>query len=566
MDLIAQLALIILVGVVSGIIALKLKSPLMVGYIMGGAVLSQLVSHDSFDFEAIENLGEVGIALLLFVIGIEFSISKLYELRKFAIYGGVVQIIMTIVFGLLVFPLFGFGSYESLFLGAVFALSSTAVVIKVLDDLGQIETHASQIIIGWLILQDIAVVVLIILLGNFATGSVDFAGLFESLLKAVILIASAVVVGRSVIPRILTSISRLGSTEIMLVTALSLSLAFSFLAEEFGVSYTLGAFLAGVMISDSFIQHEIFSEIKPLQNTFAMFFFIVIGTLFSFDYLVGNVFKVLLVLGAILLGKFLIILVINLILKMHIRNAVEVAIGLAQVGEFAFLSSQIGLDNGWIGSDLNNLIVSVTILSLLVTPFLIMKSDPIYEKIRDFFGYRYPTIHRKIFMAPDNDVKISNSRKNHMIVVGYGRVGRYVALALRRMHYKLVVVDIDSDTAEEARKTGIDTIYGDATSEEILLQAGVKEAKAVIVALPKEAEVLTIASKVETVNPGSQIVIRRHTFGEDIKGGKNYSFIEPEFEAAVRIIEKMLKIMGKRDKSVLKWLRSQQDLLDISGK
>lgn len=562
MDLVPQLAMLMFVGIVGGLTALKLKTPLIIGYIIGGALLALFFSFGEEEIHAIEDLAEVGVALLLFAIGIEFSLDKLMNVKKYALYGGVIQIILTIVLGVIVFPIFGFSSYESLFLGSVFSLSSTAVVIKVLDDIGQIETNASQIIIGWLILQDIAVVLLIILLGNFVLGSVDFLQLFESLLKSFILIAIALIIGRKVIPRILSSISGMGSKEIMVVIAFGFCILVAYFAQVLVGSFTLGAFLAGIMISESFLHHEIFSEIKPLQNIFSLFFFIIIGTLFSFNYLFDNILMIIGMLFFVMTTKAIIILGINLFFKMHIRSSIEVAIGLAQVGEFAFLSANIGLDNGWINQDLNSLIVSVTILSLLMSPIMITKSDQIYEAVREFVRKRWPRIHRKLFMVPEESQILDDKKlQNHIIICGFGRVGKYIAIAIKRMRYKHILIDLDSTLIEEAKEHNVNALYGDATSEEILLQAGLENARAVIIALPKETDTIQIANKVKSINPDVKIILRRHFNKLDIEQNKQVSIVEPEFEAALKILEKILPYLGKKDRKILRWLRDQKEML-----
>ncbi|MEI7579945.1 MAG: cation:proton antiporter [bacterium] len=562
MEILPQLVLFIVLGIVAGVIAMKLKTPLLVGYIVAGACMAVFKKFSNDELNFINQFAEIGVALLLFTIGLEFSLDKLWSVRKYALYGGIAQIVLTIFFSRIIFPLFGFSGYEALFLGAVFSLSSTAVVVKVLDDIGEIETHASQITIGWLILQDIAVVLLILLLGNLAQTKVDFVALGESVLKSFILIALALLVGNRVIPRILKSIMHLGSKELLVVSAFGFCFLFAYLAEVVVGSYTLGAFLAGMMISESFLHHEIFNEIKPLQNIFAIFFFILIGTLFSFGYLIDNWFKILLVLIGVTVMKILIVLVINFVLRLHIRSAIEISINLSQVGEFAFLSAAIGFDQGWISADLHSLIISVTVLSLLFAPISIIKTDKIYERIREYFKIKFPQVYRKIFLSADDDIVPDLQLHNHIIICGYGRVGRYIALALRKMHFHFILIEFDSAIVEEAKAMKMNAIYGDATSEEILLQAGIETARAIVVALPKETEVVEVINKVEQLNPDIKMLVRRHFnhLGSDPQA--RYSVIEPEFEAALKIMETILPFLGKKDKKVISWLREQKKLLE----
>lgn len=561
MEFISQLALIISIGVISGLIANKFKMPVIVGYILGGAVLAIFIKFEESELHIINSFAEVGIAMLLFTIGMEFSLNKLLNVKKYALLGGIVQIVLTILIGKFIFPLFGFTSYESLFLGSVFALSSTVVVVKILDEIGQIETTASQITIGWLILQDIAVVLLIIFLGNFAQGQVDLPILFESIFKSFLLIATALIVGNRLIPRILTTIAKSGSQELIVVTAFGFCFLVAYIANQLVGSFTLGAFLAGLMISESVLHHEIFTEIKPMQSIFSVIFFILIGTLFSLNFLVSNIVQIVLILLVVMVIKLLVVVVINLFFRLHVRNTIEVAINLAQIGEFAFLSASIGLAKSWISEELHSLIIAVTILSLIASPLLITHSDKIYERIRSFFQQRSPKLYRKLFMAPQDDIVETKKLKNHIILCGYGRVGKYIALGINRLRFKVVLIDMNSQLVEEAKSAGLDVIYGDATSEEILLQAGVESARAAIIALPKETDVVQIATKIRALNPETKVVIRRHNNNIDQEIDKQYAVIEPEFEAAIKIIEKVLPFLGKKDKKILKWLRDKKELL-----
>lgn len=559
MELITQLAFLITVGVICGLISQRLKIPIILGYIFGGAIISLFLSHSGSTLTTTNNLAEIGIALLLFSVGINFSFDRLLQVKKYAIIGGILQILVTIAIGIVVFPMFGFDPYESLFLGSVFSLSSTAVVVKILEESDIEETLMGQITIGWLVLQDVAIVILIIILGNFAAKEADFGSLFVALLKSAFLIGLSLFVGRKFLPQILQSISNFGSRELTVLAAFAFCFLFAYLASLLGVSPTLGAFLAGLMISDSFYRQDIFTEVHTLEIVFSMLFFISIGSLFSLNFFFINFFTILGLLLLITILKIIIVFAICLGLKLHVRVSLQISLALAQIGEFAFLSAKIGLQNNWISSELNSLIIAVTILSLLSAPILIKYSDRIYELVENFAKHRFPYFYRTLFLKKEETLVEPKHLKNHVILCGYGRVGRYLAHAFKNMRLKFILVEFNNDIAKEAVESNIQVIYGDATNDEILLQAGIKDAKILVVALPKEADVELVMSKAKVLNPSLNLVLRRHFAKEVLKIDNIYTVIEPEFEASVKMLEKILPVIGRRDKKILKWLREKKD-------
>jgi len=549
-------------GVISGIIAKRLNIPVIVGFIIGGALYALLFQVDSSKSEMLNNLSQIGISLLLFSIGMEFSLDKLLQVKKYAIVGGIVQIILTILFGVLVFPIFGFGRFESLFLGSVFSLSSTVVVIKILEELGDMDKLTSEISLGWLILQDIAVVILIILLGNLSKSTLDFGELFVSLLKSFILIATSVVIGRQLLPKILSSIAKFQAKELVVISAFGFCILFAYLAERLGVSSTLGAFLAGLMISESILNHEIITEIKPLQSLFAMIFFITIGSLFSFAFLFQNIFLILLITIVIILAKTIIIFVLCSILKLHAKNALQIALNLAQIGEFAFLSAQIGLANKWIDPRINSIVIAVTVISLVLAPVLITNSNNIYNYLGKITLQLFPSLYRKVFSKNFNEeITEKVELKNHIIICGYGRVGKYMAMALRKLRQKFIIVEMNNFEDLENEKDKFDFIVGDSTNVEILEQAGIQSAKVAIVTLPKEADVGEVIRISKALNPSLKLIIRKHHESNTFDQNDVFATIEPEFEATLKMLEKLLVVLQKKDKSIISWVREQKKLL-----
>jgi len=564
MEFFSQLIILITVGVIFGIICKRLNIPLIVGYILGGAIFAFFSLGENSQTTMLNNLSQIGISLLLFSIGMEFSLDKLLQVKKYAIIGGVVQIILTILFGKIIFPMFGFSGFESLFLGAVFSLSSTAVVIKILEELGEMDKLSSEITLGWLILQDIAVVILIILLGNLSKNAINSSDLISSLLKCFILIAVSLVLGRKILPKVLTSIARFGAKELVVISAFGFCLLFAFLAEKLGVSSTIGAFLAGIMISESVLNHEIITEIKPLQSLFAMLFFITIGSLFSIKFVFDNLILIFFLTLVIIFAKIIIITLICSLLKLHAKTSLQIALNLAQIGEFAFLSAQIGLTNSWINPRLNSIIIAVTVISLVLAPVFITNGDRIYQALGKLTLKFLPSLYRKIFSkisdaSPENDI---TELKNHIIICGYGRVGKYLALALKKLKQKFIIIELNSISELEGSKEKMNYLIGDSTNIDILQQAKIEKAKIAIITLPKEEDVGEVIRVSKALNPDIQLIIRKHHESKDFDQNDVFAIIEPEFEATIKMLEKLMLVLRKKDKNIINWVREQKKQLN----
>ncbi len=560
MEQIGHLVLLIFVGIIGGMIAKKLKQPVIVGYILASALFSTFYPLEQNSENFIHSLATIGVTLLLFSIGIEFSLDKLLTVKKFAIIGGICQILLVTFFGILLFPSFGFNSYESLFLGTIFSMSSTAVVVRILEELDLLDSFSSEITMGWLVLQDIAVVFIIILLGKLASSEVASADILMAFVKSFILIATSLIIGRKILPKILTSIASLGSKELVIISAFGFSLLFALLAENLGVSATLGAFLAGLMISESILHHEIITEINPLQAIFSMLFFVTIGSLFSLQFVWNNLGSIILILLVIILAKIIIVLLLCLILKLHFKTALEIALNLGQIGEFAFLSAQIALSNNWISSDLNSIIIAVTVLSLVATPTIIMNTTRIYQALGVFTRNTFPAIYRKLFTKILTDDQEAHEITNHVVILGYGRVGKYLSLALKKMRNKFLVVELNNieSIIDELGKERV--IIGDATNTDVLLAANIEKAKIAIITLPKEADVGEIIRVAKGLNPEIQLIIRKHHDSLFFNNEDVFAVIEPEFEATLKMLEKLLNALRKKDKKIISWVKAQKRL------
>lgn len=558
MELLSELIFLIISAVIVGIIFKKLKMPIIIGYIVAGALFTNIVQLNTEQTQNINLLADIGITLLMFTLGIEFSLDKLLSVKKFAIGGGILQILLTILFGYLVFPIFGFSLYESFFLGSVMSFSSTAIVVKILEEKDLLNEYCSEITIGWLVLQDIAVVFLIILLSGLAPTNASGLNIIDSLLRSFVLIAGSLFIGRKLLPKILTTISKVGGKELVLISAFGFSLLFAFLATKLGVSSTLGAFLAGLMISESVLHQEIITEINPLQSIFSLIFFVSLGSLFSIAGFFHDFFLIISVLLLVVIVKIIIVLALNLILKLHFKTAFIIALNLAQVGEFAFLMAQIGLRNSWISSDVSNLISAVTLISMVISPILILNSDKIINFVSNIIKKYNGFLYRKLFLSHEVKSQSAKPLQNHIIVCGYGRVGRYVAMAIRKMRKKYIVIEMNKLDDLEDFQENVHYIVGDSTNIDILKKAGLERAKVLIITLPKEIDTGEIIRLAKGLNPEIEIIVRQHHSSKEIDESETFAVIEPEFEATVKMIEKLLYLIKDKDKSIITWIRKQK--------
>lgn len=562
---IQEITLILGVAFLGTYIFIKLKKPVILGYLVAGVFLGLNFFSRFINPENTSVFAEFGVALLLFTTGVEFSFDAISKVKKIALLGGVLQIVISVLFFYTFLGLFKFSQYESFFLASAFSFSSTALLVKLLEENKGLQTRQGEISLSWLVIQDICVVFFLVFLKLFGTNEgINAMDIFSSFLKSIMLIVFSLTFGKYIIPKILEVISRLNSEEALLIISLFFCITIALITEKLGLSYTLGAFLGGLMISQSFLNHQIVSEIKPIRNLFSLIFFVSIGTLFSFSFFISNFFKIIIFTLVIIFIKFIIVFILSLFLGKHSRTAFMIGLNLASISEFAFVISTIGLKNSWISKDIYSIVISVTILTLFLAPFLINNSENLYNKLRDFIKKKSIRLYRLLFIRYESIKEVDQPNiKNHVVICGYGRVGSYVGRVLNRLNIQFVVIESDSDLFSIYKnKTNI--IYGDATNTDILDKADVERAKVLIIALPSSISVDLVSDIAKKINPMIKIITRAHLPAQIEKLRKIgiRDAIEPEFEAAVEISKRTLRYLGKSNKNVEDYLkRSRAQLL-----
>lgn len=557
-----EIVIIFVVALVGGYFAFKIKLPPLLGYLIGGMCLSLPFFSNIIDFDFSRNIAQFGVALLLFTTGLEFPVSKLLTIKKSIIIGTILHLALFIFLGGFVFSKFGMDTYSSFFLTASFANSGTVIILYLLEKGMKLDIKTTETVIGWLIIQDLAMILITVFITTISqTGGVYVYDILEALAKSMIFIIIGGLLGKSIIPAIFESLSRMESSEILLITALVLCVAVAYFAEVIGLSFTIGAFFAGVMISESFVNHAVFSEVKPLRDLFAIIFYVSLGTLLSFSFLFSNIVMILLVLIGLLLVKFLIGFGIILVLDEQTRKAFTISLTLAQGGEFAFILAQMGLENQWIDTDFFSLIILVSIFSLLLTPLSLAKADDWYKTIRSFIRQRSNRLYNLLFVRLDRLIDVDHPELiNHVVICGFGRVGSYVGRALEKNKIPYIVIDSSSEVIDYCKQRGIKFVFGDASNLDVLEKADVERASSVVVALPKEVDVEIITQNSRKLNPSIKIIARSHIPYDDKRlKGKGVSItVEPEFEAAVSISKKLLNYYGEPGANIGQYLKKSR--------
>ncbi len=535
-----------------GFLAKKLRQPLLTGYILGGVLIGGLSSR-FFQFNGnLATLAQIGVAFLMFTLGLEFSWAKFKKIGSGILLAAVAQILMTIILGIIVFPRFGFDFYSAIFLGSAFSLSSTAVVVKILSDKAEMDTLPSELTTGWLVLQDLAVLPMVVILPALALNLRNGSGLLPSLvvflqavIKATLLLGLVIFSGKKIMPFLADKILKTHSRELLLLSVVALCLILAFGTASLGLSFALGAFLAGFLVSELGISASVFAEVRPLRDVFAVIFFVTLGFFVVPQFLLSHALTIVATAILIVLVKFLIVAGLMLYLGYHTKTVFLVSVALSNIGEFAPVLGQMGLSHQIISPEINLLIVSVTLLTLIMTPWLMNLAPTLYFKIKGassswealaaFFAKfdRKPTLEEQPL-------------ENHVVILGFGRVGKYIGRALEMENIPFVVVDYNHEVIEGLKDKGLKVVYGDPGELEVLESADIGKARAVIIAIPDRQTQEMVITNVQTLQPGIKIICRTHHEEDQaiLRALRVTTIIQPEFEAALSIVHKLLLEFG----------------------
>ncbi len=496
----------------------------MVGPFTAGPTVSDV--HD------IELLAEIGVALLLFALGLEFSLKELQPVRHIALLGTPLQILLTMALGYGIGQLLGWTWFLSLWFGGLIALSSTMVTLKTLMSQGRMGTLSSRVMIGMLIVQDLAVVPLMIILPELDNPEAGLSILGIAALKAVIFLLLMVIVGTRVLPRLVAYIARWNSRELFLIAITAIGLGVGYATYLFGLSFAFGAFVAGMVLSESDHGHQALSDIVPLRDLFGLLFFVSVGMLIDPGFLLENWQSVLLVVLLVAAGKGLIFGTLSSLFGYGNIVPLAVGLGLFQVGEFSFVLARVGVTSGSISEEVYALILSVAVITMLITPLVSGLASPLYALRRRWRQHE-----------PLESINLPKSGlHDHIVIAGGGRVGLYVANVVQRLGLGLVIIELDQRQVEQAKEAQLPIIYGDASQPVVLEAAHVGQARLVLITTPAIESTRSIALQVHRMNPSVHIVARAEGI-EAVRALHEcgvYEVVQPEFEASLEITRQAL--------------------------
>jgi CPA2 family monovalent cation:H+ antiporter-2 len=533
MGITADIAIIIVAALMGGLIAQLLKQPLILGYILAGVAVGPYTGViTATGIHNIELLAEIGVALLLFALGLEFSFKELQSVRKVALIGTPIQMILTIAYGFAIGQLLGFEKIASLWIGALISLSSTMVILKSMMNRGLMGTLSSRVMIGVLIVQDLAVIPLMIMLPQLSHPEVGLPALGWAAAKAAGFLTLMIIIGTKVIPRAMAYVVTWNSRELFILAVTATGLGVGYATYLFGLSFAFGAFVAGMVLGESDYSHQALSDIIPLRDVFALLFFVSIGMLLDPAFLLTNLKTISLLVVLLIIGKGLIFAI--LVMFFGYRNVIPLAVGLGlfQIGEFAFVLGRVGVHTQSISNELFSLILTTAVITMILTPFLSGLTAPLYA------------VHRRWFKhEPLQTLNLPKTGLHqHVIIAGAGRVGSYVANILKNLNTPFVVIELDSRQVSRLKETGIPLIYGDAGQPIVLNAAGIEHAELLIITTPSAIVTKTIVEKSRQVNPKLKIVARAENIDQiqilhDL--GVN-EVIQPEFEAGLEVTRQAL--------------------------
>jgi CPA2 family monovalent cation:H+ antiporter-2 len=557
-DLITTIALGLSAAFLGGLVARRLHLPSIVGYLLAGVALGPFTPGLFADPEIATELAEIGVILLMFGVGIHFSFRDLLSVRGIAIPGAVGQIVAATLLGIGLALMLGWGLAAGIVLGLALSVASTVVLLRALIQRNALDTVHGRAAVGWLIVEDIFTVLVLVLLPSFALvaqGAGDGASvllpLAEALLKAGALAAVVVLVGARVVPWLLLQVAREGSQEMFTLAILAVALGIAFASSVvFGVSLALGAFLAGAVVGETDLSHKAASDALPLRDAFAVLFFVSVGMLLDPGYLLDNPLPVLAVVALIVVGKSVAAIGIVALLGYPLRTGLTVGAGLAQIGEFSFILATAGVGLAILPDEAYQLIVAGALISITLNPLLFAAIDPV-----DAWFKARPAIRRRLDRGGGRLARPAPGHEpmsGHAVICGWGRVGRTVARALETRGFSYVVIEEHRRTVESLRERGVQALYGDIADASLLEHAGLRRAKVLVFAAYDPPAAEFAVEHAHRVNPRIEIVARVETPEEArrlLDRGASQT-VEGERELAVQMARYTLRRFGVTSREV----------------
>ncbi len=529
-----DLATVFLAAVAGGALAWVARQPLVLGYVLGGIAISPFTPGPSVsDLHTFDFFAEIGVILLMFSIGLEFSVKDLMRVKWVALVGGPLGILLSIVLAIGVGSLIGWPVTQSIVIGAAISMASTMVLARLLLDRGELHSRHGRVMIGITLVEDLAVVAMTVLvpaLGTFESGRLILIG--QALLKALLILAPFGYLAARVIPPLLTRVARTQNRELFLLVALAIGLGTAAVTQMVGLSLALGAFLAGLIISGSEYGHETLARLISLRDAFVALFFVTIGILIDPHVILDNLSLLGTMIGLIMVGKLVIWATVVRLFGYALSTAILVGIGLTQIGEFSFVLVQVAKTAGHVGADVYNATLAASLLTILLNAALV-------RYVPEWLGKRRLARDPRLAVSWAGEQEIP---PQHVVLCGFGGVGHALGKALEEFGVPYIVIERDPDIVRRLQIRGTPCLYGDASHHELLTQARAADASLIVVALPEiETAALTIR-RIRSLNPLVRILARAHgqAEAEKLAAVGATELIQPEVEASVTLIRHTL--------------------------
>jgi len=540
-----DLAYVFLAAVGGGALARLAGQPLVLGYVLGGILISPLTPGPAVsDLHTFELFAEIGVILLMFSVGIEFSLHDLLRVKWVALLGAPLGIALSVAMGMGVAALLGWPLLPGAVVGMVISVASTMVLARLLMDRGELHSRHGRVMIGITLVEDLAVVILIVIIPTL--GTLDAGRLLTiagTLGRALLILVPAGYAAARIIPPLMTRVARMHSDEMFLLVALAVGLGTAALTQAAGLSLALGAFLAGLIINGSEYAHETLARLLPLRDVFVALFFVTIGALIDPGSLGANIPLLATMVAMVVVGKLVLWTLVVWLFRQSLWTALLVGVGLTQIGEFSFILVQVARGAGHVGADIYNATLAAALITILINAALVRTAPALIARLRGV-------------AAAGAASGTEPGEAQHVVLCGFGRVGSAVGEALETFGTRFVVIERDPDIVRGLRSRGVPCLFGDAAQPRLLEEAHVGRAALVVVALPEMDRGRLVLRGVRAVSPQVPVLARAHTASARdalVEAGAT-EVIEPELEAAATMIRHALRSLVKPQARVLDYL------------
>lgn len=544
LPILINITLALVVAFIGGGIARRIGLPTIVGYLLAGIAIGPFTPGFVGDPETLQQLAELGVIFLMFGVGLHFSFAELWRVRDIAIPGALIQTAVASLLGFGLSQMWGWTVLAGIVLGLAISVASTVVLLRGLMDNSLLNTSHGQAAVGWLVMEDILSVLILILMPTLASGSGTFnwENLLFTLLKAAAFVAIMFFAGVRLIPWLLERIAHTRSRELFILVILAVTLGTAMGASEiFGVSLALGAFMAGAIISQSHLSHQVGADVFAFRETFSVLFFVSVGMLVNPVFLWENLGIVVSLTLLVVLGKSIIVILLGLLIPRPAKTFLVIAVGLSQVGEFSFILGQGGLSLGLLNPDQYSMILAAALVSITLNPFMYRLLPFLERMLRRIPGFWKQLEANKPLPEIDEQKLV-----NHVVIIGYGRVGRHLVEVLETLSVPILVIESDADRIAILNQKNIPTLYGDAGNSEVINYAHLDHARALVTTVPDDTITTMIVTAARDINPNLPVIVRAAT-EEGVRNlaelGANH-IVQPELEGGLELIHYTLLKLG----------------------